>query len=306
MHDTRIGRFFAVDPLTAKYPHYTPYSFSGNRVLDAIELEGLEEHLLKNGSKIYGPLSGDAIAKENDKLILRDRDIVSEDKIRFDKEFKNNHYQSFIEGQARMPSEIQYVINNPSFQGELKGPANTTMNPIFGDPGQQKFFDANIRAGMELATTGAIGRGIAGIKSAVYWQVGSSFIQGSLLNGAVQLGQQEGNFSKIDYTAVASAGLVGVFFNKSPLAVSLGFGGADALFDWSPSGGLNSLFSEGLSYKPILNVGVDFAFGSVANFAGGHATGEFKSLSVPSIAIEGLNDLYFLNPNFNINNKILK
>ena len=42
MHDARLGRFFAVDPLTSKYPHYTPYSFSGNRVVDMIELEGLE------------------------------------------------------------------------------------------------------------------------------------------------------------------------------------------------------------------------------------------------------------------------
>ena len=43
MHDPRIGRFFAVDPLTKKYPHYTPYSFSGNKVTAHVELEGLEE-----------------------------------------------------------------------------------------------------------------------------------------------------------------------------------------------------------------------------------------------------------------------
>jgi len=43
MHDPRIGRFFAVDPLTAKYPHYSPYSFSGNKVIAWVELEGLEE-----------------------------------------------------------------------------------------------------------------------------------------------------------------------------------------------------------------------------------------------------------------------
>jgi len=43
MHDPRIGRFFAVDPLTAKYPWYTPYQFSGNKVISCIELEGLEE-----------------------------------------------------------------------------------------------------------------------------------------------------------------------------------------------------------------------------------------------------------------------
>jgi hypothetical protein len=39
----RVGRFFAVDPLTAKYPWYTPYSFSGNKVINSSELEGAEE-----------------------------------------------------------------------------------------------------------------------------------------------------------------------------------------------------------------------------------------------------------------------
>ncbi|GGD34360.1 hypothetical protein GCM10011343_25320 [Flavobacterium orientale] len=42
MHDPRVGRFFAVDPLASEYPWYSPYSFSGNRVLDMVELEGLE------------------------------------------------------------------------------------------------------------------------------------------------------------------------------------------------------------------------------------------------------------------------
>jgi RHS repeat-associated protein len=42
MHDPRIGRFFAVDPLAGKYPHNSPYAFSENRVIDGVELEGLE------------------------------------------------------------------------------------------------------------------------------------------------------------------------------------------------------------------------------------------------------------------------
>ena len=42
MHDPRVGRFFAVDPLTKKYPYYSSYQFSGNRLIDMIELEGLE------------------------------------------------------------------------------------------------------------------------------------------------------------------------------------------------------------------------------------------------------------------------
>jgi RHS repeat-associated protein len=49
MHEPRIGRFFAVDPLTSKYPHNSPYAFSENRVLDAIELEGLESVVVVSG-----------------------------------------------------------------------------------------------------------------------------------------------------------------------------------------------------------------------------------------------------------------
>jgi len=45
MHDPRIGRFFAVDPLAPQYPHNSPYAFSENRVIDGVELEGLEVRL---------------------------------------------------------------------------------------------------------------------------------------------------------------------------------------------------------------------------------------------------------------------
>ncbi|MCB0478715.1 MAG: hypothetical protein KDC84_11150 [Crocinitomicaceae bacterium] len=42
MHDVRIGRFFAVDPLAPQYPHNSPYAFSENMVIHMKELEGLE------------------------------------------------------------------------------------------------------------------------------------------------------------------------------------------------------------------------------------------------------------------------
>ncbi len=42
MEDTRIGRFFAVDPLFRDYPWYSPYQFAGNTPIEAKELEGLE------------------------------------------------------------------------------------------------------------------------------------------------------------------------------------------------------------------------------------------------------------------------
>ena len=41
-HDPAIGRFMTIDPLTEVYHHWGPYVFSGNRVIDSRELEGLE------------------------------------------------------------------------------------------------------------------------------------------------------------------------------------------------------------------------------------------------------------------------
>lgn len=42
IHDPRIGRFLSIDPLSAKYPWNSSYAFSENRVIDGIDLEGLE------------------------------------------------------------------------------------------------------------------------------------------------------------------------------------------------------------------------------------------------------------------------
>ncbi len=42
VHDPRLGRFMSVDPLAPEYPHWSPYSFSGNMVIHTTELEGLE------------------------------------------------------------------------------------------------------------------------------------------------------------------------------------------------------------------------------------------------------------------------
>jgi len=46
MHDPRLGRFFAVDPLHRKYPYNSPYAFSENTVINAVELEGLEKEFI--------------------------------------------------------------------------------------------------------------------------------------------------------------------------------------------------------------------------------------------------------------------
>ena len=46
MHDPRVGRFFATDLLEKTYPNNSPYAFSQNIVINAIELEGLEAYFI--------------------------------------------------------------------------------------------------------------------------------------------------------------------------------------------------------------------------------------------------------------------
>ena len=46
--DPAIGRFWQVDPLAEDYLHNGVYNFSENRVIDAVELEGLEAFILNN------------------------------------------------------------------------------------------------------------------------------------------------------------------------------------------------------------------------------------------------------------------
>jgi RHS repeat-associated protein len=72
MHDPRIGRFFAVDPLTKSYPHNSPYAFSENRIMDAVELEGKEAffiHGTTSNNKRWR--NDDNSLKEGTKQLLR-------------------------------------------------------------------------------------------------------------------------------------------------------------------------------------------------------------------------------------------
>ncbi|MBV8255407.1 MAG: AHH domain-containing protein [Chitinophaga sp.] len=43
IYDPRIGKFLSVDPLTRQYPHYTPYSFAGNKPIAFIDANGAGE-----------------------------------------------------------------------------------------------------------------------------------------------------------------------------------------------------------------------------------------------------------------------
>ncbi len=77
MHDPRVGRFFAVDPLFKDYPYNSTYAFSENRVMDAIELEGLEAFFI-HGTVIapYGFDFGTHMFNKNQNVVKKLKPIL--------------------------------------------------------------------------------------------------------------------------------------------------------------------------------------------------------------------------------------
>ena len=73
VHDVRIGRFLSIDPLAPKYPHNSPYAFSENRVIDGVELEGLEVVLMNINARLGCLLtvsSADGVAIDREGIAL--------------------------------------------------------------------------------------------------------------------------------------------------------------------------------------------------------------------------------------------
>ena len=80
MHDPRVGRFFAVDPLLFRYPFNSTYAFSENRVIRNIELEGLEDYNpMAYASEMFNAMSSEVtewfkvenpVPKEKRRIVL--------------------------------------------------------------------------------------------------------------------------------------------------------------------------------------------------------------------------------------------
>ncbi|MBM6499722.1 DUF6443 domain-containing protein [Flavobacterium macrobrachii] len=68
-YDMAIGRFMSIDPLTEEYHTWSPYVFSGNRVVDSRELEGLEPvNVTKNTKMLIITVNGSAGGINGDKI----------------------------------------------------------------------------------------------------------------------------------------------------------------------------------------------------------------------------------------------
>jgi RHS repeat-associated protein len=129
MHDPRVGRFFAVDPLAAKYPHNSPYAFSENVVINMIELEGLETSVPKvmymnDGFKTtIQAVDNTAIQKQTIKS-LPQFDLNSPP----NQNTNNNFPEPPIMQSKPLPQNVQLAKENLKNYGQYMLPAGTLLN----------------------------------------------------------------------------------------------------------------------------------------------------------------------------------
>lgn len=84
MHDPRLGRFFAVDPLSPQYPMLTPYQFASNSVIAKAEIEGLEGGwVIENQQVKYakGPVIDAYSSREAAEAVLNSSKRVVQDDV---------------------------------------------------------------------------------------------------------------------------------------------------------------------------------------------------------------------------------
>jgi RHS repeat-associated protein len=118
-HDARLGRFLSIDPLTSKYPHYSPYAFSGNRVIDATELEGLELNPLvwiAHGFNDFFAGVGDLFTFEAGTSVKVTQTVEVEEKI---------------------SAAIKYKLNTMVSATVIKGTITTNFGGFFRSEGQE-------------------------------------------------------------------------------------------------------------------------------------------------------------------------
>ncbi|NUY82715.1 hypothetical protein HUK80_17565 [Flavobacterium sp. MAH-1] len=134
MHDPRVGRFFAVDPLEKKYPWYTPYQFSGNRVVDMVELEGLEPDEPDQAKYKYktfaidGPYvltGGDELYQQNKELLDVENRVSNTDESIFFGNNRNDPMQRYVN------TDNIYIMSNTT-ENKIKD-ENAMVNILLGN-----------------------------------------------------------------------------------------------------------------------------------------------------------------------------
>lgn len=116
MHDPRIGRFFAVDPLASSFAWNSPYAFAENRVIANIELEGLERYYAADGSVLV------TLGKSSEIRVVFAEDLVNLQQ--FKKDNHNNSTPKVFSASEQFQcagQDAQKAIANTIYKNNIRG-----------------------------------------------------------------------------------------------------------------------------------------------------------------------------------------
>ena len=134
MHDPRLGRFFAVDPLAPSYPWNSPYAFSENRVIDGVELEGREFSKSTGIGAVSGMMSNaDAAIEKYGLEYFRPKPILaSPDASAIEKAFIDWHNQTVQSNWDKASDFRKTIWVRRQFFGQgMRAYGNGTLKPAF-------------------------------------------------------------------------------------------------------------------------------------------------------------------------------
>jgi RHS repeat-associated protein len=109
VYDTRLGKFLSVDPLIKDYPWYTPYQFSGNKPIWAVDLDGLEENFTTN---IFKAFFGSPRSYSNPRTPL---EIMTKDRLLKQEAFANSRAGKFGGGTWNFTTGTVGTIGSVSY-----------------------------------------------------------------------------------------------------------------------------------------------------------------------------------------------
>jgi RHS repeat-associated protein len=130
MHDPRVGRFFAVDPLVSTYPYWSPYVFSGNQVIHMLELEGLEPATPPIPNYTFP--SGEDLKNEKDEaqlLPLTPPDASTVFTFEYTGFGTNNHLSLYSAWQYDVTKDIWTGVSRYMYKNTKNGVVPTEIQP---------------------------------------------------------------------------------------------------------------------------------------------------------------------------------
>ena len=110
MYDPRLGRFLSLDPLSNSFPWNAPYAFSENRVIDAIELEGLEA-LTVHGTA-SNPATFNKMTDRDIKQLSGNKTVNQDFSWETDKGFDNTFFNDQSDRHEAAQALSKHVISN--------------------------------------------------------------------------------------------------------------------------------------------------------------------------------------------------